>query len=144
MGYFALETGGKKTEQIAVRGRQGQEDRKMAEGNTTNSQEWGEAADSGAGCCCHRKATPREEKELKALKNRLNRMTGQLSGIGKMLDENRYCGDVLVQVAAVESALQSFAYLILQEHMETCVVEEIRKGNLAVVDEAVELMKKLK
>nr|WP_296457008.1 metal-sensing transcriptional repressor [uncultured Acetatifactor sp.] len=116
----------------------------MAEGNTTNSQEWGEAADSGAGCCCHRKATPREEKELKALKNRLNRMTGQLSGIGKMLDENRYCGDVLVQVAAVESALQSFAYLILQEHMETCVVEEIRKGNLAVVDEAVELMKKLK
>ena len=144
LGYFALKTGGKETEQIAVRGRQGQEDRKMAEGNTTNSQEWSEAVDGRAGCCCHRKTTPREEKELKALKNRLNRMTGQLSGIGKMLDENRYCGDVLVQVAAEESALQSFAYLILQEHMETCVVEEIRKGNLAVVDEAVELMKKLK
>ena len=40
--------------------------------------------------------------------------------------------------------LQSFAYLVLREHMETCVVEEIQKGNLAVVDEAVELMKKLK
>ena len=95
-------------------------------------------------CCCHRKSTPRQEKELKLLKNRLSRMVGQLNGIGKMLEENRYCGDILTQVAAVESALQSFGYMILQEHMETCVVEEIRKGNSAVVDEAVELVKKLK
>ena len=71
-------------------------------------------------------------------------MIGQLSGIGKMLDENRYCGDILTQVAAVESALQSFGYMILKEHMESCVVEEIQKGNIAVVDEAVELIKKLK
>ncbi len=94
--------------------------------------------------CCHRKATPRQEKELRQLKNRISRMTGQLNGIGRMLDENRYCGDILTQVAAVESALQSFGYQILQEHMETCVVEEIRKGNMEVVEEAVELMKKLK
>ncbi len=96
------------------------------------------------GCCCHQKATPRDQEKLKQLKNRLSRITGQLSGISRMLDENRYCGDILVQVAAVESALQSFGYLVLQEHMETCVVEEIQKGNVAVVDEAVELMKKLK
>ena len=95
-------------------------------------------------CCCHQKATPRDEKELRQLKNRLSRMMGQLNGIGKMLDENRYCGDILTQIAAVESALQAFGYLILQEHMETCVVEEIRKGNTAVVEEAVELVKKLK
>ena len=94
-------------------------------------------------CECHKKSTPRDEMELKQLKNRLNRMAGQLNGIGKMLDENRYCGDILIQVAAVERALQSFAYLVLQEHMETCVVEEIQKGNTAVVGEAVELMKKL-
>lgn len=94
--------------------------------------------------CMHRKATPRGETELKQLKNRLSRMVGQLNGIGKMLDENRYCGDILMQVAAVESALQSFGYIILQNHMETCVVEEIRKGNAAVVEEAVELVKKLK
>ena len=61
-----------------------------------------------------------------------------------MLDENRYCGDILIQVAAVERALQSFGYMILKDHMETCVVEEIRKGNLSVVEEAVELIKKLK
>lgn len=60
------------------------------------------------------------------------------------VEENRYCGDILTQVAAVESALQAFGYAILKEHMETCVVEEIRKGNTAIVDEAVELVKKLK
>ena len=94
-------------------------------------------------CECHKKATPRDEAEVKQLKNRLNRMAGQLNGIGKMLDENRYCGDILIQVAAVERALQSFASLVLQEHMETCVVEEIQKGNTAVVGEVVELIKKL-
>ena len=98
----------------------------------------------GTECCCHQKTTPRSERELKQLKNRLSRMAGQLNGIGKMLDENRYCGDILTQVAAVESALQAFGYLILQNHMETCVVEEIQKGNTAVADEVVELVKKLK
>lgn len=96
-------------------------------------------------CChCHNKSTPRDEADLKVLKNRLSRMEGQLAGIRRMLDENRYCGDILTQVAAVESALQAFGYLILKEHMETCVVEEIAKGNTAIVDEAVELVKKLK
>ena len=95
-------------------------------------------------CCCHQKTTPRGEEELKLLKNRLNRITGQLNGIGKMLDENRYCGDILVQVAAAQSALQSFAYRVLQEHMESCVREEIAKGNLSVIEETVELVKKLK
>lgn len=95
-------------------------------------------------CSCTQKSTPRDETELRKLKNRLSRMVGQLQGIGKMLDENRYCGDILTQVAAVESALQAFGYLVLQDHMETCVVEEIRKGNTSVVEEAVELVKKLK
>ncbi len=94
--------------------------------------------------CCHMKATPRDEKELRRLRNRLNRIIGQLNGIGKMLDENRYCGDVLTQLAAVESALQAFGYEVLKDHMETCVVEEICKGNMQVVDETVELIKKLK
>lgn len=100
-------------------------------------------AGTGQGCC-HRKSTPRDELKLRQLRNRLNRMIGQLNGIGKMLDENRYCGDILTQIAAVESALQAFGHVVLKEHMETCVVEGIQKGNLDVVDEAVELMKKLK
>lgn len=113
------------------------------EGNTTKN-EYGAAVSGEVSCVCHQKATPRRTEELRQLKNRLSRITGQLNGIGKMLDENRYCGDILVQVAAAESALQSFAYQILQEHMETCVAEEIRKGNLAVVGETVDLLKKLK
>ena len=94
--------------------------------------------------CCRAKHTPRSEKELKQLQNRLNRMIGQLRGISRMLEENRYCGDILTQVAAVESALQSFGYIVLQEHMETCVAQEVRKGNDQILEEAVELMKKLK
>ena len=111
-----------------------------------------DAIQNTGGACCHHhkatphhhKATPRSEQELRLLQNRLKRMMGQLNGISKMLDENRYCGDILIQVAAVESALQSFGYLVLQDHLETCVVEEIQKGNTQIVDEAVELIKKLK
>ena len=71
-------------------------------------------------------------------------MMGQLGGIANMLEDNRYCGDILMQVAAVESALQALGYVMLQDHMETCVVEEIQNGNTAIVDEAIELVKKLK
>ncbi|HIQ79785.1 MAG TPA: metal-sensing transcriptional repressor [Candidatus Scatavimonas merdigallinarum] len=78
------------------------------------------------------------------MQNRLKRMTGQLNGIANMLEDNRYCGDILIQVSAVQSALQAFAYLLLQNHMETCVVEEIQKGNMQVISEAVELIKQLK
>ena len=92
---------------------------------------------------CH-KETPRDPEQLRQLQNRLNRIIGQLNGIKNMLDDNRYCGDILTQVAAAESALQSFGYLVLQEHMHTCVVEQIQKGNVAVMDEAVELVRKLK
>jgi DNA-binding FrmR family transcriptional regulator len=81
---------------------------------------------------------------MKQLRNRISRIIGQMNGIQKMLEDNRYCGDVLTQIAAAESALQGLGYLILREHMETCVVEEIKDGNTAVVDEAVELIKKLK
>jgi len=95
-------------------------------------------------CHCREKHTPRSKEAQRQLQNRLNRMIGQLNGMKKMLDENRYCGDILIQIAAVERALQSFGYIILKDHMETCVVEGVKNGDLAVVDEAVELMKKLK
>ena len=97
------------------------------------------------GCpACHHRRTPRSDAELKQLKNRLNRMTGQLAGIGRMLDENRYCGDILIQISAVEKALQNFGYVVLRSHMESCVAEELRQGNDGILDETVELMKKLK
>ena len=96
------------------------------------------------GNCCHQKHTPRDAASLRQLRNRLNRMAGQLNGIGRMLDENRYCGDILIQIAAVEKALQNFGYMVLKDHMQSCVVEQLQEGNLGIIDEAVELMKKLK
>ncbi len=94
--------------------------------------------------CCRYKDKPRNEQTLKQLRNRINRIVGQLNGIQKMLDENRYCDDILTQIAAVESALQSVGYIVLQEHMQTCVADQIRTGNTEIITEAVELIKKLK
>ena len=59
-----------------------------------------------------------------------------------MLDDNRYCGDVLVQLAAVESAIRSISAMLLQDHLETCVVEQVRQGNDEVIDEVMQLMKR--
>ncbi|MBQ8228983.1 MAG: metal-sensing transcriptional repressor [Clostridia bacterium] len=95
-------------------------------------------------CCCKTKSTPRSEENQKLLQNRLNRMIGQLGGIKNMIDNNRYCGDILTQIAAVESALQNFGYIILQDHLETCVAEEIKNGSDTILEETIDLIKKLK
>ncbi|MDE6882256.1 MAG: metal-sensing transcriptional repressor [Lachnospiraceae bacterium] len=96
------------------------------------------------GTCGHYKLVPRDALAQKQLQNRINRIIGQLNGIRNMIGENRYCGDILIQIGAVESALQSLGYIILQEHMQTCVVEEVKKGNEAIMEEAIDLIKKLK
>lgn len=95
-------------------------------------------------CCRRYKHTPRSEELLRQLNIRINRIIGQLGGISKMLDENRYCGDILTQIAAAMSALQSVGYIVLEEHLKTCAVEEIQNGNSDIISEALELMKKLK
>lgn len=95
-------------------------------------------------CECRKKATPRDEVITKQLCDRISRMTGQLGGIKKMIEENRYCGDILNQVAAVQSALQAFGYCLLQDHMESCVTQKIKSGDDEVIKETVDLIKKLK
>lgn len=102
-----------------------------AEQNTENSQ------------CCRYKNTPRTEEEQKLLQNRLNRIIGQLGGIKNMIDDNRYCGDILIQISAVESALKSLGYIIMQNHLETCVTEQIKSGNDEIIGEVMELFKRL-
>ena len=77
------------------------------------------------------------------LQKRLNRAIGQLNGIKAMIDDNRYCGDVLVQLSATRSAIQSIERIVLQNHMETCVVEEIRAGNDEIIEEAMDLIKRV-
>lgn len=101
-------------------------------------------SDENLCACCHHKNTLRDAKEQKQLQNRINRIIGQLNGIKNMIDDNRYCGDILIQIGAVENALQSLGYVILQDHMQTCVAEEVRNGNEDILTEAVELIKKIK
>lgn len=97
----------------------------------------------GGECTCRHKETPRGEEFQADLQRRLNRAIGQLNGVKAMIDDNRYCGDVLTQLAAAESAVHRVSELVLKEHMETCVVEQVRQGNEEVIDEALTLIKRL-
>ena len=94
--------------------------------------------------CCRKKEMPRSDETIKQMENRINRMIGQLNGIKNMLEEQRYCGDILIQISAVQKAVESLSYQVLQEHMHTCVPSEVEKGNLEILDEVLELMKKVK
>lgn len=98
----------------------------------------------GEQCNCRFKHTPRDAKTVRALQNRLSRVAGQISGIKKMLDDGRYCDDILIQLSAVKKAIDGVSYQILQEHFETCIVEEISKGNTEVVDELFKTIKNMR
>lgn len=93
-------------------------------------------------CPCRHKSTPREDAFANDLQKRLNRAIGQLNGVKAMIDDNRYCGDVLTQLAAAESAVHKVSELILKNHMETCVVEQIKAGNDEIIEEALALIKR--
>ena len=88
-------------------------------------------------CACRHKETERADDLQHDLTKRLNRAIGQLNGVKDMIADNRYCGDVLVQLAAAESAVHRIAEIVLQDHME-----QVRAGNVEVVDEAMRLIKK--
>ena len=93
--------------------------------------------------CCTGKHKDREEKEKKDLMNRLKRIEGQVRGVENMLDNDAYCIDILMQVSAITSALNSFNKVLLANHMKTCVTENIKEGNDEVIDELVKAMQKL-
>ena len=97
--------------------------------------------------CCHTnikfKERDKETREYKRLVCRLNRIEGQIRGIKKMLDDDRYCVDILTQVSAVQSALNAFNKELLGQHIKSCVVNDIRQGKDEVVDELVSLLQKM-
>lgn len=92
--------------------------------------------------CCH-KTKDRSEKEYKDLIHRLNRMEGQVRGIKRMVEKDAYCTDILIQVAAVNAALNSFSKVLLANHIKTCVTQDIRDGKEETVDELVATLQKL-
>lgn len=92
--------------------------------------------------CCNR-TKQRSEKETKDLITRLSRIEGQVRGIKNMVEEERYCVDILNQVSAIQAALNSFNKELLANHIHSCVVEDIRAGKDEVVDELCETIKKM-
>lgn len=91
---------------------------------------------------CTIKKTHRSGEEKKLIKNRLNRIEGQVKGIIKMVDEDRYCNDVLIQLAALDSSIKSLSNLILERHLYNCISEDLEKGKLETFDEIVSLFKR--
>ena len=88
------------------------------------------------------KRTYRTEDEKKQLIHRLNRISGQVKGIKKMIEEDRYCDDVLTQLLAVDKAVKSLSSVILEKHMYSCIKKEVSEGNLEVVDEVMHLFRR--
>ena len=93
-------------------------------------------------CCCQCSERKKERSD-KDLINRLSRIEGQVRGVKGMLEKDAYCADILVQVSAINSALNSFNKVLLSNHIHTCVAEDIRNGKDEAIDELVDLLKKL-
>ena len=86
--------------------------------------------------------TYRTEEEKKQLIHRLNRISGQIEGIKKMIEEDRYCDDLLTQLLAVDKAVKSLSSVILEKHMYSCIKKEVSEGNLEIVDEVMQLFRR--
>ena len=92
---------------------------------------------------CSGRSKVRDPKEQKDLINRLNRIEGQIRGIRKMVEEDAYCIDILNQVSAANSALNSFTKALLAQHIRTCVAEDLHRGNDEKLEELVKTLQKL-
>lgn len=91
--------------------------------------------------CC--KYTYRDDDEKENLKHRINRIIGSLNGINNMIIEDRYCDDILIQLIAIDKSIKSLANVILKRHLNTCVIDSIKKGDMQVMDEIINLFKRL-
>ncbi len=74
---------------------------------------------------------------------RLKIIEGQVRGISGMLEENRYCGDILIQISAINQSLKSLGQELLKNHFNTCVVDEIQKNHTEIIEETMDLIKRL-
>jgi len=76
-----------------------------------------------------------EHENTKAVINRLSRAIGHLQSVKKMVEDNRDCSEVLIQIAAVKSAVNNIGKIILQDHINTCVVNAVENGDKKVLDD---------
>lgn len=103
-------------------------------------------------CCCHHggeisdveaRVRTRTDEEYKKLLNRLNRIEGQIRGVKSMLENDAYCTDIVLQVSAINAALNSFNRQLLAEHIRTCVADDIRNGKDDTIEDLVNTVTRL-
>lgn len=96
--------------------------------------------------CCD-STGPRKSHHTEQMKDnltkRLNRIEGQIRGVKAMIEKDTYCDDVLNQIAAAQSALNSVGKLLLEGHLKSCVIERIQAGESEVIDELLITVNKL-
>ena len=90
-----------------------------------------------------KKITHRSDDTKKAYTKRLNSIEGQIRGINKMIEDDRHCDDIMIQISAVTNALKSLGQEILLHHMKTCMVEDIESKKYETIDEIMELCKRM-
>ncbi len=90
--------------------------------------------------CC---TTHRSPEEQKLLIQRLNRISGQVGGLARMVEKDAYCVDILNQVSAVQAALTAFSRQLLGQHIRTCVAQDMRQGKPEKTEELVQLLGQL-
>lgn len=97
-----------------------------------------------AACCSanHRKSH-HSEKIKKNLDSRLNRIEGQIRGVKRLIENDTYCDDVITQISAIQSALNSVASLLLEGHLKSCVLDRINEGDTEVIDEVLVTFQRL-
>lgn len=88
------------------------------------------------------KKTKRSDEDKNKLVTRINKLIGQMNGIKKMIEDDRYCDDILIQLSAIDKSIKSLANVILDNHMHTCLIENIEKGNYEVINEIIDLFKR--
>ncbi len=96
-----------------------------------------------AGCPACARKTERSEEQKKKLLNRLSRLEGQVRGVRKMIENDAYCNDVLIQSAAIGAAVDAFSREVLRAHLHSCVIRDIREGRDEVADELMETLERL-
>lgn len=92
--------------------------------------------------CCKKRVKNRSGDQKKQLSNRINRIIGQMNGVKNMIENDRYCDDVLIQLSAIDKAIKGLANIILNDHIHSCVVENVKEDHLEVLDEIVDLFKR--
>ena len=91
--------------------------------------------------CCNKK-TKRSQDEKKLIINRLNRISGQIKGITKMVENDAYCNDLLIQLSAVENSIKSLSANVLESHLYNCVPKDLENGDYDTIDELISLFKR--